>query len=123
MAKKLSNGICIEIKSRYLAEKSVPALNQYIFAYKVNIQNQREEPAQLIHRQWVISDALGRKEEVKGPGVVGKQPRLLPGQSFEYESFCPLPTPFGSMHGIYRMITDKGDFFDVEIPLFSLVEK
>lgn len=100
----------------------MPAHNEYVFAYRILITNEGPSPAQLIHRQWLITDALGRTEEVRGPGVVGKQPRLSPGESFEYESFCPLPTPFGQMRGIYRMIRDDGTIFDAEIPTFSLVQ-
>jgi ApaG protein len=123
MASKTTQGIKIAVKASYLAERSVPAMNQYLFTYRIKITNEGETPAQLMHRQWLISDALGRTEEVRGPGVIGKQPRLRPGDSFEYESFCPLPTPFGSMRGIFRMIRDDGDVFDAEVPLFSLVEK
>ena len=78
---------------------------------------------QLIHRHWIITDALGRVEEVKGPGVVGHQPRLKEGMSFRYESLCPLPTPFGSMKGNYKLLRDNGDIFTADIPLFSLVQK
>lgn len=122
MPSKITQGIKISVKSFFIPERSVAALNQYLFGYRVRIVNEGDSPAQLIHRQWLISDALGRMEEVRGPGVIGKQPRLRPGESFEYESFCPLPTPFGSMRGIFRMIRDEGDFFDAEVPLFHLVE-
>jgi ApaG protein len=123
MRSKTTNGVRIDVETYYITEKSVPALNQYLFGYEITITNENPEPVQLLHRHWSITDALGRMEEVKGPGVVGKQPRLKPGESFTYDSFCPLPTPFGSMRGIYKMMRDNGEFFDVEVPLFSLVQK
>lgn len=113
----------MEVKARYIAEESSPGENQYIFAYDIRIINENPEIIQLLHRHWIITDALGRVEEVKGPGVIGRQPRLRPGEAHEYSSFCPLPTPFGSMRGSYRMMRDSGEIFDVEVPLFSLVEK
>ncbi len=123
MPAKTTNGVKIEVATDYIHEKSVPAQNQYLFGYAIRISNENPEPVQLLHRHWIITDALGRTEDVKGPGVVGKQPRLMPGQSFEYQSFCPLPTPFGSMRGFYRMMRDNGEIFEVEIPLFSLVQR
>jgi len=122
MRTKKTNGVRIDVDTYYIEEKSVPALNQYLFGYEIRITNENPEAVQLLHRHWVISDALGRKEEVKGPGVIGKQPRLLPGDSFTYDSFCPLTTPFGSMRGSYKMMRDNGEFFEVEVPLFSLVQ-
>ena len=123
MQTKVTNGIRIEVQSSYVEEKSVPARNEYFFAYEVTISNENPEPVQLLHRHWIITDALGRTDEVKGPGVVGKQPRLRPGESFQYQSFCPLPTPFGSMKGSYKMMRDNGELFNAEIPLFSFVQK
>lgn len=123
MHTKNTNGVRIEVETTYLAEKSVPTANQYLFAYQIRIINENPEPVQLLHRHWIITDGLGRTEEVKGPGVVGKQPRLLPTQGFEYSSFCPLPTPFGSMRGSYKFMRDNGEVFNVEIPLFSLVQR
>ncbi len=122
MRSKRTNGVKIDVGTYYIEEKSVPALNQYLFGYEITITNENPEAVQLLHRHWVISDALGRVEEVKGPGVIGKQPRLRPGDSFTYDSFCPLSTPFGSMRGTYKMMRDNGEFFEVEIPLFSLVQ-
>ncbi len=122
MRTKRTNGVRIDVETRYVAEKSVPAMNQYLFSYEITITNENPEAVQLLHRHWVITDALGRKEEVKGPGVIGKQPRLKTGDSFTYDSFCPLPTPFGSMRGSYKMMRDNGEFFEVEIPLFSFVQ-
>ena len=123
MSQKTTNGIHIQVKSFYLAEKSVPALHQYLFGYEIRIINENPEPVQLLHRHWVISDALGRKEEVKGPGVVGKQPRIAPGEGFQYQSFCPLPTPFGSMRGSFKFLRDNGELFEAEVPLFTLAAK
>lgn len=123
MRSKTTNGVKIDVESFYIPEKSVPALNQYLFGYEIRITNENAETVQLLHRHWVITDALGRAQDVKGPGVIGKQPRLNPGDSFEYDSFCPLPTPFGSMKGTYKMMRDNGETFDVEVPLFNLVQK
>jgi ApaG protein len=122
MRSKSTNGVRIDVDTYYVVEKSVPAMNQYLFAYEITITNENPEAVQLLHRHWVITDALGRVEEVKGPGVIGKQPRLKPGDSFTYDSFCPLPTPFGSMRGSYKMMRDNGEFFEVDIPLFSFVQ-
>jgi len=123
MRSKRTNGVRVDVETQYVQDKSVPAMNQYLFGYEVTISNENPEPVQLLHRHWTITDALGRVEEVKGPGVVGKQPRLKPGESFTYDSFCPLSTPSGSMKGTYKMMRDNGEFFDVEVPLFSLVQK
>lgn len=117
-----TRGIRIRVESTYVPEHSEPEQNQWIFVYRVEISNEGTQTAQLISRHWVITDAHGRVEEVKGPGVVGKQPIIAPGESFEYTSFCPLPTPFGTMHGTYQMVTPDGDGFDAEIAPFSLAE-
>ena len=122
MRTKRTNGVRIDVDTYYIAEKSVPALNQYLFGYEIKVTNENPEPVQLLHRHWTITDALGRTEEVKGPGVIGKQPRLKPGDSFTYDSFCPLPTPFGSMRGTYKMMRDNGEFFEVDVPLFTLAQ-
>lgn len=122
MRTKRTNGVRIDVDTYYIAEKSVPSMNQYLFGYEITITNENPEAVQLLHRHWVITDALGRVEEVKGPGVIGKQPRLKPGDSFTYDSFCPLPTPFGSMRGTYKMMRDNGEFFEVDVPLFNLVQ-
>jgi ApaG protein len=104
----------------YIPERSSPATQQYFFAYHVTIANEGPDTVQLISRHWIITDADGRVEQVKGPGVVGEQPVLGPGEAFEYTSFCPLPTPIGSMRGTYQMVSHAGDHFDVEIAPFSL---
>jgi len=117
-----TNGIRIQVQSTYIPERSQPEQSQWFFAYNVRIANEGKESTQLISRHWVITDANGHVEEVKGPGVVGKQPILAPGDSFEYTSFCPLPTPFGTMHGSYEMLTSSGKRFAAEIAQFSLAE-
>src|SRR3954470_7462588 len=122
MRSKRTNGVRIDVDTYYVSEKSVPAMNQYLFGYEITITNENPEAVQLLHRHWVITDALGRMEEVKGPGVIGKQPRLRPGDSFTYDSFCPLTTPFGSMRGTFKLMRDNGEFFEAEVPLFSLVQ-
>jgi len=116
----LTDGIRVTVKSAYRPDRSAPAQGRYLFAYTVRIANQGDRPAKLVSRHWVITDAEGRVEEVRGPGVVGQQPWLAPGQSFQYTSFCPLRTPFGTMHGTYEMIGENGARFEVEIPAFSL---
>ena len=122
MRTKRTNGVRIDVDTYYVADKSVPAMNQYLFGYEITITNENPEAVQLLHRHWIITDALGRVDEVKGPGVIGKQPRLKSGDSFTYDSFCPLPTPFGSMRGSFKMMRDNGEFFEVDVPLFSLVQ-
>ncbi|RYZ95080.1 MAG: Co2+/Mg2+ efflux protein ApaG [Proteobacteria bacterium] len=122
MRSRRTNGVRVDVSVEYVQGKSTPALNQYLFAYEITISNENPEAVQLLHRHWTITDALGRVEEVKGPGVIGKQPRLKPGESFTYDSFCPLPTPFGSMRGTFKMMRDNGAIFEVEVPLFSLVQ-
>jgi ApaG protein len=115
-----TRGIRIEVQSLYMPERSSPREAQYLFEYHVRISNVGSETAQLISREWVITNADGEVERVKGPGVVGEQPVLSPGASFEYRSFCPLKTSVGSMQGSYQMVTAKGDRFDAAIAPFTL---
>jgi ApaG protein len=117
-----TRGIVVEVESSYVADRSDPMRNRWFFAYRIRISNHGDEIVQLISRHWIITDAHGRVEEVKGPGVVGQQPVLEPGEAFEYTSFCPLATPFGTMHGSYLMTTEDGDSFDAEIAQFTLSE-
>jgi len=117
-----TRGIRIRVQSAYVPERSTPDQNQWFFIYTVHIANEGHETAQLMTRHWIITDAEGRVREVKGPGVVGEQPVLRPGESFEYTSACPLETPFGTMHGTYQMVTPNGERFDAEIAAFSLGE-
>ena len=91
-----------------------------MFVYSITIANESTETIQLISRHWIITDASGQVQEVKGLGVVGRQPKLAPGESFEYTSSCPLGTPFGSMEGTYQMVTSGGRRFDAEIAAFAL---
>ena len=104
--------------SEYLADHS--DRETYYFAYRVRISNVGEETAQLVSREWIITDENGRVERVQGPGVVGEFPVLDPGQTYEYTSFCPLPTAFGTMHGSYTMRTRSGDHFQAAISPFTL---
>jgi ApaG protein len=115
-----TRGVRVQVRSSYVPDRSAPQQSQYFFAYRVRISNEGEETVRLVSRHWVITDGEGRVEHVRGPGVVGEQPVLSPGQSFEYTSFCPLPTPVGSMHGAYQMATANGGLFDAEIAPFSL---
>ena len=120
MSDTLTRGIRIQVKSQYLLDRSSPKDSQYLFAYHVRISNEGAETAQLISREWIITSAEGEVERVKGPGVVGEQPVLEPGASFEYTSYCPLKTSVGSMHGSYQMVTPGGEKFDAQITPFTL---
>ena len=110
----------VTVLPRFLPEQSDPDNDKYLFAYTIRIVNSGQTPAQLISRHWVITDANQHVEEVRGPGVVGEQPRLAPGEAFEYTSGCPLPTPFGSMRGSYQCVAEDGTAFEVPIPEFLL---
>ena len=120
MYEEKTRSICVSVTPEYLPEQSEPEDGRYFWAYHVVIANQGEETVQLLNRRWKITDSLGRTEEVHGPGVVGEQPVLKPGQSFEYTSGCPLQTPSGIMVGSYEMLRGDGERFDVAIPAFSL---
>lgn len=122
MSNTITMGVRIQVDTRYVPEQSDPAKRQFFFAYHVTIKNEGSDPVQLLTRHWVITDAFGEVEQVRGPGVVGEQPRLEPGDAFEYTSACPLSTPHGSMHGSYQMITDDGVAFNAQIAPFSLVQ-
>lgn len=112
--------IRINVQARYLEEQSIPDQRRYAFAYTITIQNIGQIPAQLISRHWIITDANGKEEEVRGPGVVGQQPHLAPGDEFEYTSGAIIETPIGHMRGSYQMHADDGHKFDAEIPAFTL---
>ncbi|HSR68197.1 MAG TPA: Co2+/Mg2+ efflux protein ApaG [Acidobacteriota bacterium] len=120
MSDTTTREIRVQVKSYYVEERSSPQNNLYFFAYKVVITNQGADTAQLISREWIITDFNGKVERVQGPGVVGEQPVLKPGESFEYTSFCPLSTPFGSMEGNYKMKLENGESFQARIAPFSL---
>ncbi|NUM59799.1 MAG: Co2+/Mg2+ efflux protein ApaG [Bdellovibrionaceae bacterium] len=111
----------IIVRTKYIESESNPESSYYFFSYKIQIRNQSLKSAQLISRHWIISDAQGRIEEVKGPGVVGLQPKIKPKEVFEYESSCPLTTSSGSMKGFYNFLTEDGEEFSVEIPEFFLI--
>jgi ApaG protein len=113
-------GIRVTVSTVYVASQSVPASHRYVFAYTVRIANEGLEPAQLRSRHWVITHGNGKVEEVRGPGVVGQQPNLKPGEHFEYTSGCVLETPRGTMYGTYQMHTPDGRAFDAEIAPFQL---
>jgi ApaG protein len=112
--------IKISANSQYQPERSSPGEGRYVFAYTIVIENQGHQPARLLNRHWIITDADGKAQEVRGEGVVGEQPHLMPGERFEYTSGTIIPTPVGSMHGSYGMISDDGTRFDADIPAFSL---
>ena len=120
MSETTTNGVNVHVKSVFVRERSSIEDEYYFFAYRVTISNVGEEAVQLVSRHWIITDGDGQVEEVKGPGVVGEQPFLRSGQSFEYTSFCPLSTPVGTMHGSFQMIGEQGDPFDAEIMPFTL---
>jgi ApaG protein len=112
--------ITVRVQPQFLAEQSDPATDQYFWLYSISIENGGTETVQLLNRHWIITNALGHVEEVQGPGVVGEQPVLAPGESFEYTSGCPLKTPSGIMAGSYEMAATDGPLFNIEIPAFSL---
>ncbi len=112
--------IQIDVRTSYLPGQSEPGQNRYVFAYTVTITNAGSVPARLVTRHWIITDANEQKREVHGEGVVGEQPYLLPGTSFQYTSGTILETPVGTMQGSYQMIADDGTAFDAEIPSFTL---
>jgi ApaG protein len=115
-----TRGIQVEVRSEFVPARSSPRDSSYFFQYHVRISNVGEETAQLISREWIITNADGDVERVKGPGVVGEQPVLQPGGSFDYTSFCELKTAVGSMHGSYQMLTADGERFDAIIAPFTL---
>jgi ApaG protein len=116
----ITDGIRVTVKSAYVAEQSSPKAGRYVFAYTVRIENEGAEPAQLRTRHWIITDGNGKIEEVRGPGVVGHQPLLKPGDHFEYTSGCVLQTPRGEMKGTYQMHRPDGRMFDADIAPFRL---
>lgn len=120
MSDTTTRGIRVQVESFYDPEQSSPQESYYFFAYQVRISNEGTETAQLLSREWIITDGNGEVQRVQGPGVVGEQPVLPPGGVYEYMSFCPLPTPVGTMHGSYRMVTPDGERFDAVIAPFGL---
>ncbi len=122
MSSTTTSGIRITLKPAYWPERSSPEAGQFAFMYTVEIANVGTESAQLRSRHWIITDANGKVEEVRGLGVVGKQPRLSPGESFEYTSWAMLRTPFGSMRGSYAMVRPNGEVFEAKIAEFALTQ-
>ena len=120
MYRAVTRKIEVTVTPRFVSERSSPSNGYYFWAYTIDIANRGLETVQLKTRHWRITDALGRLQEVKGPGVVGEEPTLKPGESFEYTSGVPLPTPSGFMAGSYGMVSMAGEHFDIEIPAFSL---
>lgn len=112
--------IRVSVSTDFLPEQSQPSADRYVFAYTVTIQNTGLTPARLLNRHWIIADAEGNVQEVRGRGVVGEQPHLKPGESFRYTSGTVIGTPVGSMHGSYEMEADDGTRFEAPIPAFSL---
>jgi ApaG protein len=117
-----TRGIRVAVLSEYAPDRSQPAQQQWFFLYTITITNEGADTVQLLSRHWIITDGSGHVEEVKGPGVVGQQPVLGPGESFTYTSGCPLGTPFGKMEGTYQMVSRSGDAFDINIAPFTLSE-
>ena len=115
-----SHDIRVQVATRFLDEQSHPTQNRFVFSYTVTIRNRGETPAKLLSRHWIITDGNGKVQEVRGDGVVGQQPNLQPGESFEYTSGCVLETPHGTMHGTYQMVRADGERFDAEIAPFLL---
>lgn len=118
----VTQGILVGVDASYVPAQSDPSASRYFFSYRVTIRNDSPNAVRLLSRHWIITDGRGRVEEVHGAGVLGQQPRLEPGASFEYESFCPMTTPTGIMRGAYTMQTDGGQRLEVAIPQFFLAE-
>ena len=118
----VTRGVRVNVTARYAPERSAPARGEWFFLYTIEITNEGAETVQLVSRHWTIKDSDSNTKDVRGLGVVGKQPVLQPGESFEYTSGCPLSTAFGTMEGTYQMVTTDGDEFNVEVAPFTLSE-
>jgi ApaG protein len=118
----VTHGVRVHVTARYAPSRSDRHRNLWFFLYTIEITNERSDTVQLISRHWIITDADNNLEEVRGPGVVGQQPTLEPGESFEYTSSCPLKTPFGTMHGTYKMVGPEGEELEVAVAPFTLSE-
>ncbi|MBA3838231.1 MAG: Co2+/Mg2+ efflux protein ApaG [Sphingomonas sp.] len=116
-----TRGVIVRVSVSYLSEQSEPRRGRWFWAYHVRIENKGAVAVQLLTRHWIITDGRGARHTVEGEGVVGEQPQIAPGASFDYVSGCPLPTPAGSMQGSYHMIGADGSSFDVDIPKFGLL--
>ncbi len=115
-----TDGVTVRVSVSYLPEQSEPERGRWFWAYHIRLENEGAETVQLLTRHWIITDGRGARHSVEGEGVVGEQPVIEPGASFDYVSGCPLATPSGAMQGNYRMVREDGALFDVEIPRFSL---
>jgi len=115
-----TDGVTVRVSVSYLPEQSEPERGRWFWAYHIRLENEGEESVQLLTRHWVITDGRGARHSVEGEGVVGEQPVIEPGASFDYVSGCPLATSSGAMQGTYRMVREDGAIFDVAIPRFSL---
>jgi ApaG protein len=122
MSEMITRGVLVKVESQYLEARSNPSQHRWVHIYHVTVANQGSETVQLVSRHWIITNAKGEQEHVRGPGVVGEQPILRPGQAFRYTSGCPLDTSLGTMHGTYQMVTEDGEQFDAEIAPFTLAE-
>jgi ApaG protein len=120
MSNTLTRGVRIQVEPRFVPDQSDPPNSVYLFAYHVTIRNEGAETVQLRSRHWIITSGEGKVEEVRGPGVVGYQPTLKPGEQFQYTSGCPLNTPVGTMHGSFQMVNEGGESFDALIEPFRL---
>jgi ApaG protein len=120
MENETLNHINVQVETDYMESQSQPEQQRFVFSYTVTISNQGQIPARLMNRHWIITDANGKVQEVRGEGVVGEQPHLKPGETFRYTSGTVLDTPVGSMHGSYDMVDGLGNHFDALIPAFSL---
>jgi ApaG protein len=120
MYRAVTRHIEVTVEPAFMPERSVPDKGQYFWSYTIVITNSGEETVQLRTRHWIITDATGKRQEVRGPGVVGEQPVLAPGEQFEYTSGVPLPTSSGIMSGRYQMVSESGEQFEIDVPTFSL---
>lgn len=116
-----TDGFTVRVAVNYLSDQSEPGRGRWFWSYHIRIENRSERAAQLLTRHWIITDGRGARHTVEGEGVIGEQPTILPGGSFDYVSGCPLTTPTGAMQGSYRMIGEDGEGFDIAIPKFALL--
>ncbi|MBJ79979.1 MAG: Co2+/Mg2+ efflux protein ApaG [Myxococcales bacterium] len=120
MSQAKTKGVEVVVEAQFVEERSSSEGQLYFFVYEVQITNHNSAPVQLLTRHWIITDGSGRREEVRGMGVIGEQPRILPSETYSYNSFCPLPTEVGTMQGSYGMIDESGEEFDAAIAPFTL---
>ena len=122
MSQAITEDIQVNVDTHFLPERSDPSQGLWLYVYHVTITNQSANEVQLMSRHWIITNGNGIVQNVQGAGVVGQQPRMRPGEGFQYVSACPLDTAVGTMHGTYQMITDGGEEFDAEVPMFVLAD-